>query len=64
MTPKKVGDYGVFKAVSQSACPNCNADLGYYGDLIGGFTCGFCGATFEIESDPTFWYRCVGEGKQ
>ena len=63
MTPKKVGDYGVMNAGSHSACPSCNTDLGYYGDLLTGFECPVCGAAFEMEEEATFWYRCTKEGR-
>lgn len=62
MIPKEVGDRGILGACSTTGCPNCNADLGYYGDLIKGFVCPFCGAEFEVEPDITFWYTCIKEG--
>jgi len=59
MKYKVVGDYGAMQMSAHSGCPNCNADLGYYGDLVNGFECPECGAVFEIESETEYWYRCV-----
>jgi len=62
MTPKKIGDLGVMDTGSHTGCPNCNTDLGYYGDLVNGFECPECGAAFSVEPETVFWYRCTKEG--
>ena len=62
MKHKVVGDIGVLGASSHTGCPNCNTDLGYYGDLGDGFTCDVCGAQFRIETEIEYWYRCIKEG--
>lgn len=63
MKHKNVGDIGVMNCSSHSGCPNCNADLGYYGELLNGFTCPFCNAEFSIEIEPEYWYLCLKEGE-
>lgn len=62
MKHKVVGDLGIIDMNSHTGCPNCNNDLGYYGDLLKGFTCDYCGAVFSIEVEPEYWYRCEVEG--
>jgi hypothetical protein len=63
MKHKKIGDHGVMQMSSHSGCPNCNADLGYYVELLEGFTCEVCGAEFGIEIEPEYWYTCIKEGE-
>jgi transcription initiation factor IIE alpha subunit len=63
MKHKVVGDIGVMNCSAHSACPNCNSDVGYYAELLNGFTCDVCGAEFTIEIEPEYWYCCVKEGE-
>lgn len=54
-----LGDEGILDACSITPCPSCGENLGYYGDLMKGFTCPECGAGFEVFVEPVINYRCI-----
>ncbi len=58
MTIIDIGETGNLDAGSHTPCPNCKTDCGYYGDLVGRFTCEQCGFSFEVyRSEQLIWER-------
>lgn len=55
----ELDDCGLIDTTSHTECPNCGFDLGWYGDLINGFTCENCGMSFVIEIEREYWFRVV-----
>ena len=56
----EIGEVAILELSSNTECPHCGNDLGYYGDLMAGFTCDHCGATFEISTETIAYALCKG----